>query len=890
MSIIPFLNQVLPQSGVKAWLALKDNVPRQGFVSTIPQLVEVLQGLDQQGYETYFGCAGYNDRSGRRASAVCAVRSFWIDVDVGDEPTKYPTVAAAQEGTAQFCAKLNLPTPTIVCSGGGIHVWWSLTRDIDPREWLIKAKHLKEAAFATGFRIGRERVGDIASVLRPPGTLNRKYGSPRQVYLLNELQPPLSDFVIGSTPPLSGTMPDFVGGISQTPDMAKGFPDGQRTDEMMRRIGWLLGPRGMTYEDALQALRLWNTLNQPPLPDDKLMHSLRSIYVKEQQRVKHETMTIWGDKGAPSLPTGYRWGPEHKLQHAKEDDLGVVTWQTIVEYPVYLDRMIRNETNNEISVRIQHLHPNEGWRKFLLPAADLEGQAWKQHLAKMGVIVYTHGARAFKNYLEHVQNDLRRTMKDQVQYDQFGPRENFTEFVYGNRVYRVNGTDEEIEVTPHLKHRADKMGPQKGADIASWTDAADSLFATGCEAQGLTLLAGFAAPLIHMVCGNEGGAILSLTSPGSGRGKSTALEAAASIWGHMHATQISDIDTQNSAMKQYSILGYLPIICDEKANKAKDSGYIIEQKRAYTNGREKGRLDQKGNPRDLPKAFHTIMIEASNRPFIELAMEANDEAMMARVLELTVSLPEHLQKARIDKWLQKTLDKNAGVAGEIYIKYILRPEVMAWLQKAVPSACEKIKERINMGNEYRFIYWLIGCCVVAGAITKQLGLLHFDLDKIMNYACKQVEERKVDTMEMGKAEVILPQIIASNINDMLIVDHAFKPGKVCAALQRPTRGGLHMRFELSTRRLFIGVRAFRSYCRTANQASPLWMMRELRQLGIMATDLRKVSLGAGTDIETGRQSCLEIDMAHPLMSGVAREVVPDHPAAAKLGIVIEKNG
>jgi hypothetical protein len=555
------------------------------------------------------------------------------------------------------------------------------------------------------------------------------------------------------------------------------------------------------------------------------------------------------------------------LQYEKEVEGEDPKWVTISDAPVYIDRMVRNETTNEESTKIRHLHPKEGWKELLIPNYELEGPAWKQHLSKNGITIFTGGMRGWRSYVEIMQAKIRRVVVNSVQFDQFGPREEFSQFLLGNRLYKSDGTVEQVEITTRLEPRARLLAPAKKSDVAVWTDHADCLFAEGCEGQGFTLLASFAAPLIHLLCGNEGGGFISLISRDSGKGKTTALEAAASVWGELFGTKVGAVDTNNSIVRQCETLNALPIICDEKHNKDKDSSFRIEEKQVFTDGRGKARMNTKGEDQAMPKAWHTIFIEAANRSFIELALEADNEPMAARVLELTVDLPDYL-KTRTDKAVQKQLNKHSGVAGDLYLRYILQPEVMAWIKTALPAMEDSVRKKIGLGNEYRFVYWIIASCAVAGAITKKMGLLHFDLDRIIAYVCSQVREREVAKKQGSeKPEQSLSYVISKNISDALIVDRPWEKGKVCGVLQYPSRNGVHMRIEQSVRRAYVAVASFRKYCKMEDLHCS-HIIKECRKMGVIEDAARLVTMGAGTDRDVGRVSCWVVDLSHPAMTGI----------------------
>lgn len=127
------------------------------------------------------------------AADSLALPGFAADIDIAGpghkhDPTKHegrdlpPDVASAMA----IVEASGLPTPTVwVHSGGGLYPWWLLeeTLLVDDPDVLKGAEVvanriqviLKAAAKKLGWHYGAE-VGDLARVLRIPGTVNRKAG------------------------------------------------------------------------------------------------------------------------------------------------------------------------------------------------------------------------------------------------------------------------------------------------------------------------------------------------------------------------------------------------------------------------------------------------------------------------------------------------------------------------------------------------------------------------------------------------------------------------------------------------------------------------------------------------------------------------------------------
>jgi len=115
----------------------------------------------------------FTDRSYRVNSNMAWARSFFVDLDVGKEDG-YATQAVAFEALKTFCKDVGLPKPFVVCSGVGLHVYWTFAEDVPASDWRIVATKLKELARPRGFKVGAERTADVASVLRVPGSYHFK--------------------------------------------------------------------------------------------------------------------------------------------------------------------------------------------------------------------------------------------------------------------------------------------------------------------------------------------------------------------------------------------------------------------------------------------------------------------------------------------------------------------------------------------------------------------------------------------------------------------------------------------------------------------------------------------------------------------------------------------
>jgi hypothetical protein len=134
--------------------------------------------LDQSAGDVYHSCAVFTEAGGlykgrtqENAVGACA---FWQDIDVGKGENKHSDIAEARRAVVAACSKLGIAHPAIVSSGNGLHLYWFAGRLIPKDDWKRIARKLRIALQAAGLKIDTSRSEELASVLRPPGTRNKK--------------------------------------------------------------------------------------------------------------------------------------------------------------------------------------------------------------------------------------------------------------------------------------------------------------------------------------------------------------------------------------------------------------------------------------------------------------------------------------------------------------------------------------------------------------------------------------------------------------------------------------------------------------------------------------------------------------------------------------------
>ena len=183
-----FLEHITARQGYYCIVGIKKGVLSPSFFQDVDEAVSYANKLATNEEDVYFGCAKYQTNENRLATNAKYFKSFWVDLDCGPKK-EYPDQATAHNALMAFCEGVNLPYPTIVNSGNGLHCYWTLTEEISYNDWKPFADYLKATCLSVGFKIDNKVTADAARILRLPQTRNYKSPSnikPVSLVLLSE--------------------------------------------------------------------------------------------------------------------------------------------------------------------------------------------------------------------------------------------------------------------------------------------------------------------------------------------------------------------------------------------------------------------------------------------------------------------------------------------------------------------------------------------------------------------------------------------------------------------------------------------------------------------------------------------------------------------------------
>ena len=446
--------------------------------------------------------------------------------------------------------------------------------------------------------------------------------------------------------------------------------------------------------------------------------------------------------------------------------------------------------------------PHDATREFLLPLKDVTTpDKLKSILASNSVTFEPTHAPRLASYLMKWASYLIQTKRADIMRIQQGWTEDHKSFVLGTSEIFAN----EIRHCPPSPMAKNVVRYIKQAGtFEQWLKSARLFNDPGYEFHAFAMLCGFATPLMEFT--NVNGIVLSLYGE-SGTGKTGALYGAMSIWGNPESLTVNDA-TPNALTQRMITSKNITFGLDEQTNlDGKVASDVVYKTSA---GRPKIRLMSSANQeRESEFITRLITIITSNNSLIDIisTYKSNTTAEEMRILEPTITKPnvpgyELTLERGIEMFEQ--LKNNYGHAGTPYIQEVLRigPEEML---RRIKIAHMHVSDKYTNSGEYRFLSNLIVGVMLAERILRDMDMLHFNMDRIMEVVGKEFNriiagKKRADADDRGD---VLGDFINKNIQNMLVVhDHKVKV---------TPRGPLYIRAEVDSSHIYISTSALKQY-------------------------------------------------------------------------------
>lgn len=904
-----FLGAVLPPEGIYCVVGIVGKILHsQTFHSTLLDVEVAVDHLDGKRVDSYVAMASYLSDRNRTAANAAYLKSFFLDLDCGeDTPKRYLDQDAAIQALKKFVKETGIPRPIIVNSGNGVHAYWPLTKAVARDEWKAVAERFKVSCLLSGLKIDPTVPADAARVLRAVGSHNFKGTTPLPVEILNTV--PLMDFSVFADK-FGGLEGGFFGAPKRPLDaVTKALLENKPASF---RLILKKSADGVGCNQILDAVLNQKTTSEPMWravlsiakfckDKDKAIHAVsheHPEYTKQDTEEKvalihgpYNCQTFWKDnpkgcdgcpnKGKITNPINLGRGevevataednvvrdtaapeviytiPEYPFPYVRgkyggvyvksEDKEGNPKDMLVYENDFYLVNTVDDPLEGMSALFRLHL-PQDGVKEFLVPMKEMIAKdGFGKRVAEQGMGTIGKQMEALMHYANTSVKTYQKNKRADKARLQFGWADNYSSFIVGDRQITATGVkySPPSSVTLGLVNFFRQAGT-----LEKWKGVASFYNQPGMELHMFSMFAGFSSPLVPF-CGETRGGILNLYSDGSGTGKTTMLRVVNSIFGHPEDLMLIKSDTMNSRISRIGAMQNITPTIDEITNEPPEvtSDFLYD----FLQARGKNRLKHSHNiERINSTTWKTNCLVTANAP-IEDKLYVNKrspDGELARFLDIEYYAGNTLSKTESDE-IFNPLKTNYGWAGDVYMQYVIQnlPAIIKLLDKLQKS----IDKAAGLTQRERYWSGLAVTPLVGGLVARSAGVLEFtdeDFKRVYDYVVALLIQKRKNQIKVTKSapELILGSFLSEHINDLLVINSGAsrKPGSMAEAPIREPRGRLYIRYEPDTKLIYVSKTKFRAFC-TAGQTSYSGVLEAMGKKKTFMGE-KKVRMGKGMQL------------------------------------------
>ncbi len=896
------------------------------FLSTVEETDKAIQTFLRDKRDVYFAPATFDDPNAvkpREQSNVKLIKSLWIDVDAGpgkfEKKKGYDDKETVILELERFLEETGLPEPAIVDSGGGVHAYWVLDKELTREEWQPLADGLRELCLEKNFYIDGPCTTDASRILRVPNTFNLKEETPRQVKLL---APPE---VAHSIEQISEILPKPKPQISFTPKVKRepspltkslmgnkvsyfrkiilrslegdGCPQLLNIYQNQADIGYDLWRCGLSIanfcqdrDTAIHKISKKHPNYSPEETEEKASDTAGPFYCETFEGANPggcEGCTHRGNITTPIvLGTEILESKDKEIEvKIGEEESEVVVYDVPplpepyfrgknggifvrdkseghkVIYPHDLFVVQRIDDSNEGESAWLRVHlPLDGVKNFTVPMASLTSvDSFRTELSKRGVLTTgKNGWLDIQTYVISCAQNLQIQRKAETAHHQFG-------WTKKNGEYRdtfVVGDMEldlgKLRYVPPTASTSDMVEwfRVKGT-LDNWKTAFHGYSKPGLEPQAFAALTAFGAPLLSRAT-NHKGVLLNLMHTRSGTGKTTVLRVINSVWGHPEDPLRSPDDTKSALVQRMGVLNNIPLAVDELTNLKPEevSNFLY----GITQGRGRDRMKADSNSlRKNNTTWRTIGVATSNASFYDKLHSIKDipEGEMFRCVEYNIDPGTSISTKEGIELFDNLLMENYGHA---WIPYMTAVQTnLDSVIERVKREVDKINEELKLGSNFRFYSALGAVNIVGGMIARELDLIDYPFKEIRQFYLDTISQTKhVDSDEDRDdyKSFISHFILKHMAQNTLVVDSTTDARTGNICSQTP-RGELLIRMEPDTKKIFLLIKAIREECSTKNVPYKE-VLKGLKKKDLLI-EVAKKGMSKGTHLNTPPVSVLVLD-------------------------------
>jgi hypothetical protein len=926
-----FLQLVLPPSGVYYAVSFTPQGKHLHYPHhDVASLSARLRSIDQQGLSAYHACGAFKEecywefsqklqkdvRRYRTHVNARSAKAFWVDLDVDpSNPAKYASRGEAAEDIKRLVA-LGMPAPTIISSGGGIHLYWPLQEELLAEQWYKFASYLKAVLSGIGIKQDMTRTADIASILRPPTTHNRKNDVARKVamvslrgpYAIGDIYAALKKLAKRAVAPIKSpidTKPqaesildlsvlDYAGPPANANKIAEHCPQIANFRANRGNISepsWYAGLGILAYcEDGERFAHDWSSGHadynvaetEGKLTQWKAAAGPTTCSKFEQEdssspsrcagckfKGKLVSPIILGREVAAAdevkapdgntvvAPIGYFRGADG-LYQIVDEAAGIK--KKFFSYDIYLTDILTHPHGYEVAT-FHYQRPHVGQVVFQGKTSlfnKLE-TAW-DFFCNNGVYMdQKSGAETMTQYTRSYLSELHARKAVMQSYTNLGWKEDGS-FLLGKYHIGKDFMRENVVVARTLP----VAEPIKMAgELAPWVELTRVFEPEDMHVLAFAFLVGLSAPLFHFT--GFGGIAVNMVGK-TGLGKTSIQRLINSLYGHPEKLLARAGDSPKNNVSRLATMGHLPVCFDELGNLAKErvSNLLL----MITQGSDMGRNHNDGTMRKQD-TWNTSVVMSSNHPLLAKLsdMKADYDAEAMRMIELTVTMSAFFSDPERGKAFNKTLFQHYGKAGVVFIKNLVT--LGETRVREIIAAAEQDVKRAGFEFKAQERFWenAFVLATAAGNIAYDLGLIKFVPEQILRTTYSQINEVRVEMKE--EKQTVFDQLahyVNENFDKLIVVvnvgttprlESAPRAGRIEGRITYYQQGEAIVGGELA-----LSCTAIKSWL--LKQYADFKEFKEaLMAEGAISDDGTTVTLGSGTTFKTPPTRALRINLAHP---------------------------
>jgi hypothetical protein len=433
----------------------------------------------------------------------------------------------------------------------------------------------------------------------------------------------------------------------------------------------------------------------------------------------------------PTPPKGYAYGVRGGVFMEKEDEdsEGNKTKRQIMILPYDLFVVDILKHNGEHTVHLLSIRPEGAETITMSQKAIVSKDETVKALANQNVIA-AYGSGNDKNLFDYVRASVEQssTGKAPVKVPaNYGWQHDDT-YVFAGKIFSKGKPPLTVPM-PGLENIVANTKPT--GTIEAWRSFMQLLIKKEMFEHLAIMLAGASAPLMRFT--GIYGMTYHCGSTESGTGKSLALEAAASVWGHPVHYRTGKSTSPVAMQQRLGLLNSHPLITDELTSKNRANfEWLPEFLLDMTEGRGKERMESGANKERINlSTWMTCAIMSSNTHVVDGltgGRKHSSEGELRRLLEFILTKTCEWEPHEIE--IIKSLQHNYAVAGHIMAQYMV--DNVDELKVAVPDAVQQMYKEFGATNDERFWMAGIGAIVYAGVIFNKAGILTVPMKQILN--------------------------------------------------------------------------------------------------------------------------------------------------------------